>query len=90
MEDSVREIIKKSFSQTEIASRLGCRQQTVNQWLNSRVPPKRVIPLCELLNWEITPHQLRPDIYRNITDGLPPKHKNTQRGGENLTYAVQP
>ncbi|EFC0456606.1 helix-turn-helix domain-containing protein, partial [Escherichia coli] len=36
-----------------------------------QVPSERVLQLCELGNWSVTPHELRPDIYPNPNDGLP-------------------
>ncbi|MDB2179549.1 transcriptional regulator [Citrobacter farmeri] len=59
------------MTQTEIASRIGTTSQAVSSWLNNQIPPERVIPLCEILSWRITPHQMRSDIYPNPTDGLP-------------------
>ncbi|HDG1686879.1 TPA: helix-turn-helix domain-containing protein [Kluyvera cryocrescens] len=58
-------------SQTEIAVALGTKPQTVSLWLSGQVPANRVIPLCRVLEWSITPHQMRGDIYPNPTDGLP-------------------
>ncbi|MGD3057196.1 hypothetical protein ACP81J_26090, partial [Escherichia coli] len=47
------------------------------------VPPKQVIPLCQLMKWEVTPHEIRPDIYPNPTDGLPVRCKvNTPKAPE--------
>jgi len=46
--------------------------QSVANWIiNNQVPADRVIQLCSLGNWAVTPHELRPDIYPNSTDGLP-------------------
>lgn len=51
-------------------------QAQIWKWLNKPkrpVPPSEfVIPICEALDWEMTPHQLRPDIYPNPADALPP------------------
>ncbi|HBQ2493111.1 MULTISPECIES: transcriptional regulator [Klebsiella] len=58
-------------SQTEIAVALGTKPQTVSLWLSGQVPANRVIPLCRVLNWSVTPHEMREDIYPNPTDGLP-------------------
>ncbi|WP_058911626.1 transcriptional regulator [Entomohabitans teleogrylli] len=58
-------------SQTEIAVALGTKPQTVSLWLSGKVPANRVIPLCQALNWSVTPHEVREDIYPNPTDGLP-------------------
>lgn len=48
-------------------------------WLNSvkiEVPPADVvIPIAESLGWQITPHQLRPDLYPNPTDAMPPERQ---------------
>lgn len=50
-------------------------QAFVWKWLNSpsdlSPPPEWVIPICEAVDWQITPHELRADIYPNPTDGLP-------------------
>lgn len=44
-------------------------------WLNSvkcKVPPAEVvIPIAEALEYRITPHELRADLYPNPSDGLP-------------------
>ena len=46
--------------------------QSVFNWIkNNKVPAERVIQLCELGGWVESPHQLRPDLYPNKTDGLP-------------------
>ena len=45
--------------------------QSVANWIiNNQVPAERVIHLCALGKWSVTPHQLRPDIYPNPTDGM--------------------
>lgn len=50
-------------------------QAFVWKWLNSpsdNTPPSEwVIPICDALDFQITPHELRADIYPNPTDGLP-------------------
>lgn len=56
------------------------KQSHVWKWLNSpsedmTPPPEWVIPICEALDWAISPHELRPDIYPNPTDGLPSSHQ---------------
>lgn len=46
--------------------------QSVANWIiNNQVPADRVIQLCSLGKWKVTPHELRPDIYPNSSDGLP-------------------
>lgn len=50
-------------------------QAQIWKWLNTAkgpTPPAEfVIPICEALDWEMTPHKLRPDLYPNPTDALP-------------------
>ena len=52
-------------------------QVTVWGWLNSvkiEVPPADcVIPIAAGLDWKITPHELRPDLYPNPCDAMPAK-----------------
>lgn len=47
----------------------------VQKWRVDGVPPERVIALCGLCSWSVTPHELRPDIYPSRDDGLPPELK---------------
>lgn len=51
--------------------------QSVANWIErNRVPGERVIKLCELGGWVATPHELRPDLYPDPTDGLPANQQN--------------
>ncbi|HFD3847767.1 transcriptional regulator [Serratia nematodiphila] len=46
--------------------------QSVANWIEkNRVPSERVVQLCEMGGWIVSPHQLRPDIYPNEGDALP-------------------
>lgn len=60
-------------SQAELGRRLNRRAQTVNGWFKKKVPGELVVRVSKALNWQITPHELRPDLYPNPTDGLPQK-----------------
>lgn len=71
MNSELKERVCSIMSQTDIAKRLGTAPQSVSLWLNGEVPAHRVIPFCEALRWEITPHEIRTDIYPNPSDGLP-------------------
>ena len=65
-------IHQRGLSQAGIARLIGLPQQVVSRWANGQqVPASRVLQLCEIMAWEVTPHELRPDIYPNPTDGLP-------------------
>ena len=62
-------IHQRGLSQAGIARLIGLPQQVVSRWANGQqVPASRVLQLCEIMAWEVTPHELRPDI---PTDGLP-------------------
>ena len=50
------------------------KQAHVWRWLNTTaegIPAKHVIRACRAVNWQVTPHQLRPDVYPHPDDGLP-------------------
>lgn len=57
----------------------GCKvtQANISQWMNPekvkcKVPPAEyVIPIAMGLQWRITPHELRSDLYPSPSDGLP-------------------
>jgi len=57
-------------SQAELARRLGISQQAVSKW-RGRVPAEKVLAYAEATGWKVTPHDLRPDLYPSIDDGLP-------------------
>lgn len=71
MTDDMKEQILQKMTQTEIARSLGCLPQTISLWFKKGVPPKQVLSFCEATNWNVSPHQVRPDIYPNPNDGLP-------------------
>lgn len=60
-------------SLSEVARSFGFKStQSVANWvINDQVPSERVLQLCELGGWVVTPNQLRPDIYPNPNDGMP-------------------
>lgn len=56
-----------------VAERLEINPVSVYEWISrDKLPPARIIPIAELTDWKITPHQLDPIIYPNPTDGIPP------------------
>lgn len=71
MYEGLKKKIAARLSQKEIAAYMNTNQQNISRWLNSRIPAERVIPLCDLLRWEITPHELRPDLHPTPGSGIP-------------------
>lgn len=64
--------IKKAGSAQRLGQLLGVTKMAVSLWKKEpagAVPAKRVLPIYILTG--VTPHELRPDLYPNPTDGLP-------------------
>ncbi|EFN2531274.1 TPA: helix-turn-helix domain-containing protein [Escherichia coli] len=58
--------------------------QSVANWIaRNKVPSSRVIKLCELGKWRVTPHELRPDLYPDPVHGIPAEvNKGDNKGAE--------
>ena len=93
MSRDIKHLIMNLSSQSSLARVLGCKQQTVSLWLNRKVPDGKVLQLSEALDWKVTPHQIRPDLYPGVFDGLPEKHRKIalsiihSRGGFDAHHA---
>ncbi|QCD02254.1 Rha family transcriptional regulator [Citrobacter portucalensis] len=64
--------IKSAGTATNIATMLGIKPMSVSRWKNRYqgvVPADRVLQIYAATG--VTPHELRPDLYPNHTDGLP-------------------
>lgn len=61
--------------QSQMASRLGgsAKPAHVWNWLNrdNQLPGEHVISVSRAVDWQVTPHELRPDLYPHEQDGLP-------------------
>lgn len=63
-----------NLSYAPIARAIGVSGEAVRKWfldLPESLPADRVLAVSRATDWKVTPHQLRPDIYPNPTDGLP-------------------
>ncbi|MCU6671378.1 helix-turn-helix domain-containing protein [Enterobacteriaceae bacterium H4N4] len=61
-----------AHSATKLAELLSTSAMNVSHWRNrngGQVPQGRVLPIFNATG--VTPHELRPDLYPNPTDGLP-------------------
>ena len=62
------------------------KQSHVWQWLNTvkgETPPAEyVIAIAAAVGYQVTPHQLRADIYPNPSDGMPPGALVERRDGD--------
>ncbi|AYN29973.1 Rha family transcriptional regulator [Buttiauxella sp. 3AFRM03] len=64
-------------STKKFAEQLGISEQAVGRWKNKYkgiVPSGRVLHVAAISG--ISPHELRPDLYPNPTDGLPADQQN--------------
>lgn len=53
------------------AKSLGVSYQAIRKWQAHGVPAERVIQICEIAKFKVTPHQIRPDLYPNRLDAIP-------------------
>ncbi|EFA1534654.1 transcriptional regulator, partial [Escherichia coli] len=66
------EYLKKNrVRQSCLAALAGCSQSMISLVATGRsqLSPEKVLRIAEATNFEVTPHELRPDIYPNPTDG---------------------
>ncbi|HHQ2408020.1 TPA: transcriptional regulator [Klebsiella pneumoniae] len=70
--NGLEKAIKKAGTASNLATLLGIKPMSVSRWKNRYkgvVPHDRVLPIFNITG--VTPHELRPDLYPNPTDGLP-------------------
>lgn len=70
--------IKKAGSVRKLGAMIGVSGMAVSSWrikYQGIVPAKRVLPIHYATG--VLPHELRPDIYPNPTDGIPADKQNT-------------
>ncbi|MHA1181680.1 YdaS family helix-turn-helix protein [Enterobacter ludwigii] len=64
--------IKAAGSARKLGLALGVTSMSVSHWKNRDhgvVPPSHILSIYRMTG--VTPHELRPDLYPNPTDGLP-------------------
>ncbi|HDN2703494.1 TPA: helix-turn-helix domain-containing protein [Klebsiella aerogenes] len=71
MKTSTQKKLLNICSQAELGRRMKRRAQTVNGWFKKKIPGELVIKVSKAVDWKVTPHELRPDLYPNPADGLP-------------------
>ena len=72
MDNQIKQKISSHMSQVGIGECFGISSQAVGKWLRKgKVPHARILPLCRILEWKVTPHEIDPSAYPNPTDGLP-------------------
>lgn len=71
-----RELIKKAGGREAVGRIFSISGQAVGLWYVDGVPGERVLPLCRAVDFKVTPHQLRPDMWPHPEDGLPDHLRN--------------
>lgn len=74
MKTALERVIDIHKTQTALAQSIGTGQATVAAWVNrfgGKVGAEFVIAVSKSVNFVVTPHQLRPDLYPHPHDGLP-------------------
>lgn len=62
----------KTTTQKKFAASLNITQALVSRWnQGGQVSAELVLPVSEKTNWQVTPHDLRPDLYPHPHDGMP-------------------
>ena len=51
------------FGLMQLAKRLGVTYQAVRKWERNGVPAERVMAIEEATDYEVSRHELRPDLY---------------------------
>lgn len=67
--NALRKTIRKLGSVTALGHACGVTSQAVSQW--EVAPSQHVIVIAAATGFEVTPHELRPDLYPHPEDGLP-------------------
>jgi hypothetical protein len=62
---------KLAGSQASLARAVGVGPMHVTNWIKRGVPAGMVLKVSGAVDWRVTPHQLRPDLYPHPDDGLP-------------------
>jgi DNA-binding transcriptional regulator YdaS (Cro superfamily) len=52
--------------------------QGVSKWADAGIPSERVLAISKATGYQVTPHELRPDLYPHPDDGLPAEHRGEQ------------
>lgn len=74
----LRKAVALAGSQAELARRIGgkVKQQHVHLWLRIGVPATAILSVARAVDFEVTPHEINPDVYPNPDDGLPAARRN--------------
>ena len=70
--DALDKAIKEAGNQAELAKMVGGGQTRISEWRRrGRVSAEAVIKVAQAVQFKVTPHELRPDLYPHPDDGMP-------------------
>lgn len=70
--NALEKAIAAAGGASRLAAKIGLSPMAISHWKNRHrgvVPSSHVLPIFETTG--VIPHELRPDLYPNPTDGLP-------------------
>lgn len=71
MVSSFQKAVDLAGGKVALAKALGIDRTAIYSWREDAIPAERVIAVCEVVGWKVIPHELRPDLYPNPSDGIP-------------------
>ena len=72
--DAIVKVVKILRTKSAIAFALGITPQAISKWKGG-VPSDQVLKIAQACAWQVTPHELRPDLYPHPEDGLPAERR---------------
>jgi DNA-binding transcriptional regulator YdaS (Cro superfamily) len=71
--------ISLAGGQAALAAKVGIGASGVSEWKRrGNVPPEMVLRVCEVMDFEVSPNEVRPDIYPHPHDGLPENRRRVR------------
>lgn len=68
---SIDLLIEAAGTATALSKKARISVQRITNWRTRGIPGDQVLPLSRAVDFEVTPHQISPEMYPNPTDGLP-------------------
>lgn len=69
---ALEKAVELAETQARLARKINVKPQAIHGWRQAgQVPPDRVIDISKAVDYGVTPHDLRPDLYPHPEDGLP-------------------
>lgn len=82
--EPIDKAISLAGNPTRLAKLVGLSQPTVRAWKlrEKRIEADNVLKVSAALGYQVTPHELRPDIYPFETDAIPHEFREVLKEGK--------